>query len=169
MNRVVAVLLATVGGLAVLFTFKTTPTAAKHVTLAPIGKQPAATAPPNNSGSGASSGSSPTTATPGVTSPPTTAAPSGASKTYDGQVFENQYGPVQVRVVMQGGKITDIQALQMPVDRMRSAEISQYAEPYLRQEALQAQSAQIDIVSGATFTSENYAQSLQSALDQAHA
>ena len=168
MNRVVAVLVATVGGLAVLFTFKTTPTAAKHVSFAPIGRQPAATAPPNSSGSG-SSGSTPTTAAPGGTSPPTTAAPAGASKTYDGQVFENQYGPVQVRVVMQGGKITDIQALQMPVDHMRSAEISQYAEPYLRQEALQAQSAQIDIVSGATFTSENYAQSLQSALDQARA
>ena len=165
MNRVVAVLLATVGGLAVLFTFKTSPTAAKHVTIAPVGRQPAATAPPTTG----ASGSSPTTAAPTGAGTPTTTAPSGQAKTYDGQVFENQYGPVQVRVVMQGGRITDIQALQMPVDHQRSAEISQYAEPYLRQEALQAQSAQIDIVSGATFTSENYAQSLQSALDQARA
>ncbi len=165
MNRVVAVLLATVGGLAVLLTFKTSPTSAKHVAIAPAARQPAASAPPNTD----ASGSSPTTTAPSGASSPTTAAPAGPTKTYDGQVFENQYGPVQVRVVMQGGKITDVQALQMPVDHQRSAEISQYAEPYLRQEVLQAQSAQIDIVSGATFTSENYAQSLQSALDQAHA
>ena len=56
-----------------------------------------------------------------------------------------------------------------PFDRERSQYISQQAEPYLRQEALQAQSAQIDLVSGATYTSYSYAQSLQSALDKAHA
>ena len=80
-----------------------------------------------------------------------------------------QFGTVQVQVTIVGGKIQDVQALQLPQDRRRSAEISQYAAPILRQEALSAQSAQIDLVSGATYTSEAYAQSLQSALDQAHA
>jgi uncharacterized protein with FMN-binding domain len=75
---------------------------------------------------------------------------------------------VQVQVTLQGTKITDIVALQMPSDRQRSIEISQAAEPILRQEALQSQSAQINIVSGASFTSQSYAQSLQGALDQAN-
>jgi uncharacterized protein with FMN-binding domain len=163
MSRVVAVVLATLGGLALLLTFKTSPSGAKKVTLAPLGHQPAATAPPATTAPG-----SPATTAPAGSSPPPTTAPSGPAKSYDGQTFFNQYGPVQVRVVIQGGRITDVQALQMPVDHQRSAEISQFAEPQLRSEVLQAQSANIDLVSGATYTSENYAQSLQSALAQAH-
>ena len=162
MSRVVAVVLATLGGLALLLTFKTSPSGAKKVALAPVANQPAASAPPATT-----SPTGPSSAPPGSTAPPTT-APAGQAKSYDGQVFENQYGSVQVRVVIQGGHITDVQALQMPADRQRSAEISQFAEPQLRSEALQAQSANIDLVSGATYTSESYAQSLQSALDQAH-
>ena len=67
----------------------------------------------------------------------------------------------------QGHQILDVTPLQMPTDRQRSAEISQQAEPLLQQEVLQAQSAQIDIVGGASYTSQSYAQSLQSALDRA--
>ena len=89
--------------------------------------------------------------------------------TYTGQDVFTQFGDVQVKVTISGGKITDVQAVQMPFDRPRSAEISQYAGPMLHDEALQAQTAQIDSISGATFTSEAYAQSLQAALDQAHA
>ena len=70
-------------------------------------------------------------------------------------------------MTLQGKQITGITALQMPVDRQRSAEISQQAEPLLQQEALQAQSAQINIIGGASYTSQSYAQSLQSALDKA--
>ena len=88
---------------------------------------------------------------------------------YTGQDVFTQFGDVQVKVTISGGKITDVQPLQVPFDRPRSAEISQYAVPQLHDETLQAQSAQIDGVSGATFTSEAYAQSLQAALDQAHA
>jgi uncharacterized protein with FMN-binding domain len=73
---------------------------------------------------------------------------------------------VQVQVTLHGTQITDIVAVQMPNSHQRSIEISQAAEPILRQEALQSQSAQIDIVSGASFTSQSYAQSLQGALDQ---
>jgi uncharacterized protein with FMN-binding domain len=74
-----------------------------------------------------------------------------------------------VQITVSGGKITDVQAIQLPSDRQRSAEISQQAGPLLQQEVLQAQSAQIDSLSGATYTSYSYTQSLQSAIDQAHA
>jgi uncharacterized protein with FMN-binding domain len=86
---------------------------------------------------------------------------------YTGQDFQNQFGDTQVKVTISAGRITDVQALQLPYDRQRSAEISQYAAPQLHDEVLQAQSAQIDSLSGATYTSDSYAQSVQSALDQA--
>ncbi len=86
----------------------------------------------------------------------------------DGAVFSNRYGDVQVAVILDGTRITDVKALQMPVDRSRSAEISSQAAPLLRNEAIQAQSAQIDTVGDATYTSDSYARSLQSALDKAH-
>jgi uncharacterized protein with FMN-binding domain len=73
---------------------------------------------------------------------------------------------VQVQIAMSGGKVLDVQALQLPSDRSRSARISQYSAPILRSEAIQAQSARVDIVSGATYTSRAYAQSLASALKQ---
>jgi uncharacterized protein with FMN-binding domain len=83
-----------------------------------------------------------------------------------GQAVEIPFGTVQVKVTMQNGKITDVQAIQMPRGG-HSGQISNYAAPQLRSEALQAQSANIDTISGATYTSEGYAQSLQSALSQA--
>jgi uncharacterized protein with FMN-binding domain len=103
--------------------------------------------------------------------PVATAAPAAgtalANGTDTGSVVQTRFGPVQVQVTIAGGRITDVTALQLPNDRQRSAEISQIAEPMLRSEALTAQSAQIDLISGATYTSDAYAQSLQSALDQA--
>ncbi len=88
---------------------------------------------------------------------------------YTGPVEQIPFGNVQVQVTVQGGKVVDVQALQLPTAHARSQQIGQYASPILRQEALQAQSAQINLVSGATYTSEAYAQSLQGALDQAAA
>jgi uncharacterized protein with FMN-binding domain len=73
-----------------------------------------------------------------------------------------------VRVTVSNGKITEVQAIELPSGG-RSGQISSYAAPILANEALQAQSASIDIVTGATYTSEAYANSLQSALDQAAA
>jgi uncharacterized protein with FMN-binding domain len=87
---------------------------------------------------------------------------------YTGQDFQTDFGDNQVKVIISAGRIVDVQALQLPFDRQRSAYISQVAGPLLHDEALKAQSAQIDTVSGATFTSDAYAQSLQSALDHAH-
>ena len=96
----------------------------------------------------------------------------GVKSNYSGQLTGNAiqipFGTVQVQVTMQNGTITDVQALQLPNDQGHSAEISAYAGPQLRSEALQVQSAQIDTISGATYTSYGYQQSLQSALDQAH-
>ena len=66
-----------------------------------------------------------------------------------------------------GGKITDVQAVQLPETDPRSAQISSFAAPQLRQSVLSAQSANIDAVSGATYTSDGYKQALQSALDRA--
>jgi len=76
------------------------------------------------------------------------------------------YGPVQVTVQMTNGEVASVTAAQLPYDNPRSQEISSQAEPILQSEALQAQSAQIDVVSGATYTSEGYASSLQSAIDK---
>ncbi len=87
--------------------------------------------------------------------------------TFTGQAVDMRFGPVQVQVTISGGKIADVTALQLPFDRSRSAQISSYAEPTLRSEVLQAQSANIDMLSGATYTSYAYAESVQSALDQA--
>lgn len=81
-------------------------------------------------------------------------------------VFASRYGSTQVQVTITNGRIISVTALQLPTGG-RSGQISQYVEPVLSSEALSAQSANIDIVSGATYTSEAYAQSLQSALDQA--
>ena len=79
-----------------------------------------------------------------------------------------RWGPVQVRITVQGGKITDSHAVVYPNNNGRDVEINSYALPVLDQEAVQAQSANIDMVSGATVTSGGYLQSLQSAIDQAH-
>jgi uncharacterized protein with FMN-binding domain len=83
-----------------------------------------------------------------------------------GPVERTPHGRVQVRISVDGGRLTDVVALQLPVGG-RSTEINQSAVPVLRQEALTAQSADIDAVSGATNTSVGYARSLQAALDAA--
>jgi uncharacterized protein with FMN-binding domain len=97
-------------------------------------------------------------------------APLGAKGTYTGQltgsVIQTPFGNVQVQVTLQNGKITDVQTLQLPSGG-HSSQVSRYAAPQLRSEVLQAQSAQVDSVSGATYTSQAYQQSVQAALDQA--
>jgi uncharacterized protein with FMN-binding domain len=107
------------------------------------------------------------TAKPGATATPApTSKAAAGSATVDGPVVDTRFGPVQVEVVVASGKVSDVVALQLPTGR-RSGSISSYAEPILHDEALKAQSAKIDTVSGATYTSDAYTQSLQAALDQA--
>lgn len=92
---------------------------------------------------------------------------STGTKTVTGDTVQTRWGPVQVRVTVKNGKITDVTAVAYPSDNPKDQEINSYAIPQLRREALAAQSAQIDSVSGATYTSDGYKQSLQSALDSA--
>ena len=107
------------------------------------------------------------------TAPPPTGAPTAVASSglkdgsYTGQQTDAYYGTVQVQAVIQGGKLTNVQFLQYPADRRTSQRINSIAIPYLQQEAIQAQSANVDIISGATLTSQAFAESLQTALDQA--
>jgi len=95
-------------------------------------------------------------------------ASQSGSGTYTGDAVDTRWGPVQVRITVQGGKITSSDAVQYPQNNGRDVQINGYALPILNQEAVQQQSASIDTVSGATVTSDGYLQSLQSAIDQAH-
>ncbi|MDQ1708618.1 MAG: hypothetical protein QOG49_3 [Frankiaceae bacterium] len=182
MRRAVATITGTIAVLVLLLSFKSSPRTAapRPAALAPAAGTAPATAAPGDATTPAPAaaapstpGAAPTTKAPAsksaATKAPATAAPATTKKTVSGQTVDTRYGPVQVQVSLSGATITDIRALQLPSDRRRSAEISQGAEPLLRQEALTAQSARIDTVSGATYTSDGYAQSLQSALDQARA
>jgi uncharacterized protein with FMN-binding domain len=159
--RAAVTLVATVVGLILLFSFRTPPPASIVATTPPStspSPTPAATpsgAPPSGSGS----------PTPSPT--PTPAANGLRSGSFTGQDVGNQYGSVQVQLVISGGEITDVKVLHDTEDDPQSATLSSEAFPRLREEVLQAQSAQIDAVSGATFTSESYAESVQSALDAA--
>lgn len=159
-TRAAVAIVATVLAVALLFSFKTPAQARPRTPAADVSQ-----ASPTPSASPSASGSSAPTPTP----TPTNSGPTYKDGQYTGQDFQNQFGDTQVKVTISGGRITDVQALQLPYDRQRSAEISQYAAPQLHDEVLQAQSAQIDSLSGATYTSNDYAQSVQSALDQAHA
>jgi uncharacterized protein with FMN-binding domain len=85
-----------------------------------------------------------------------------------GNVVDTQYGPVQVEITVRAGRITKARARQHPSGDGQTDQINGFAIPQLDHEAMAAQNAQIDTVSGATFTSEGYRQSLQSALDAAH-
>ncbi len=101
---------------------------------------------------------------------PTATAPgpasNGSARQLTGADAPNQYGDVQVRITSSGGRITQVTAVRLPSGDGRSQEISSFAGPQLAQQALAAQSANIDGVSGATYTSESYRASLQSAIDQ---
>jgi len=155
--RASVALVSTAVGMVLLLNFKTPDVTRPR---SPVAVIPAPTA---SSSPGSDSGQS------GPQSSPSPSPEGGRYKDgqYTGQDFPNDYGDVQVKVIISGGRISDVQTVQMPFDRQRSAYISQVAGPLLHDEVLQAQSAQIDTISGATYTSDSYAQSLQSALDRA--
>jgi len=166
---------ATTLGLALVLSFKTpdaTPVIQPNGTT--TGTQlsdPGSTATPGSTAAPGSTATTGSTAAPGASAAPGSSVvtvPAGTLKdgTVTGQLEQMRFGPVQVQVTISGGRITDVTAVALPTDG-RSGRISSYAEPVLRTEALAAQSATIDVVSGATYTSQAYAASLQSALDQA--
>jgi uncharacterized protein with FMN-binding domain len=98
----------------------------------------------------------------------TSSGNSSSAKTYDGDSVQTRWGPVQVRITVQNGKITASEAIVYPDGNREDQQINSFALPVLSQEAVQQQSANIDMVSGATVTSQGYLSSLQSAIDQAH-
>lgn len=105
-----------------------------------------------------------TAARPGIVS----TAPASGEVTVNGSSAGTRYGPVQVQVAIRSHRLVAVTALAYPSSGGRDQEISSFALPRLEREAIVAQSAQIDTVSGATFTSDGYRRSLQSALDAAH-
>lgn len=118
-------------------------------------------------GGSTTTGSTTGSATPGASSAPSPAAAPASDGTWTGQSVQTRFGPVQVQVTISGGSITDVTALQLTDADGRSVQISNRAAPILRQEVLASQSANVSNVSGATYTSQAYLGSLQSALDQA--
>ena len=141
MNRIAAWLLTTLTGLVLLFGYHTS-TSGPATTLA----QTVITS--GSTGAGGTAGSS-------------------AGSQVTGSVAQTRWGPVQVRISVAAATITDVAVVEYPSGNSRDDEINGYALPILIQETLQAQSADVDMVSGATITSAGYQQSLQSALDQA--
>jgi uncharacterized protein with FMN-binding domain len=152
-RRVILAIAGTITGLVLLLGFKTA-SATSRVSV------PAAIAP-GTSGSTSSSSSSPT---PSAASPSTSSAT--ATKTVTGTSVDTRWGPVQVKITAVNGKITSAQAVDYPQNNSRDQEINSVAIPQLQQETINASSANIDMVSGATYTSQGYIQSLQSALDK---
>jgi uncharacterized protein with FMN-binding domain len=160
MKRVLLSITGTVLGLVALLSFKS-----HGHPIGASGGLPSAALP------GAAAPSSSTSTPPSTGAPPrpgprsSTAAP--ASRTIAGDAVQTQYGVVQVQVVVSGTKISNVSFLQLTAYDGRSEQINSQAAPILLQETLSAQSANIDTVSGASYTSEGYVQSLQSALDKA--
>lgn len=164
MRRIVIALCSTVTGLVLLLSW---PTSLNRSTAAASGTT-------GTSGTGtAASGTTGTTTTTAGATPATsgtaggTAAATVKTATYDGAVASTRYGDVQVRITVTDGVLTAAEAIAYPDQDGHSARINQHAVPVLNKAATAARSANISMVTGATYTSNGYIQSLQSALDQA--
>ncbi|HWG74490.1 MAG TPA: FMN-binding protein [Acidimicrobiales bacterium] len=171
MRRAIAATAGTVVGLTALLGYKSAGTVkSSHVAVAPPSTSPS---PPGSSTTAPSTTQpSPTTTSSGGTgTTPPTATPSttvrAAPRSFTGEDVQYRYGDIQIRVTMIGGKITSIDVPQEGATDPRSQSINSQAVPILTQEALAAQNLQFDVVSGATYTSDAFAQALQSALTKA--
>jgi uncharacterized protein with FMN-binding domain len=174
LRRIILAVCATAAALVLLLSFKS------HTQTATAGSSPAAALGTPVPGTGtATSGSATSGTATGGTGPATPAASAaagstgggsaanGTSATVTGAAWPTIYGPVQVRITVSGGKITAATATEYPTDTPRDAQINAFAIPQLNSETVAAGSAQIDTVSGATYTSQGYIGSLQNALDKA--
>ncbi len=157
MKRVLLAVTATVLGLVGLLSFKT-----KAHPLTATGPLPGASAVQSPAATKSSGGSAPPRHRTHTSS---SSAP--ATKTYLGQAVQTYYGVVQVEVTVSGSHIDSAKLTKLTAYDGTSQQINSYAAPILVNETLTAQSRQIDTISGATYTSAGYIQSLQSALDQA--
>jgi uncharacterized protein with FMN-binding domain len=175
-RRVVFAVVSTVTGLVLLLSFKThsvaTPIAAAVAPPATVstsgssGSSSGSSGSSSGSSSGQSDSSGDATSAPSPTSTATSSPQTATTKTVTGDAVDTRWGPVQVQITVSGGKVTAAQAIVYPLNNPRDQEINAYAVPTLNQEAVDAGSSSIDMVSGATYTSEGYIQSLQSALDK---
>ncbi|GAB3244693.1 FMN-binding protein [Nocardioides dilutus] len=144
MRRIVLWASSTAAALVLLFGYHTSTSGVAAPAQQPIGSSLSTTSTTTTSGTGGTSGS-----------------------TVTGDTVHTRWGPVQVQVTTDNGTITSVQVVQYPSENGKDVEINNYALPILVDETLAAQSADIDMVSGATVTSVGYTDSLQSALDQA--
>jgi uncharacterized protein with FMN-binding domain len=154
MKRIMLWVLSTLSALVLLFGYSTSTSG------------PLATSEKTSVQSSSYSASSAT----GATDDTTTSASGSTSTqatTIAGDVAQTRWGPVQVQITVASGKITDVSVVEYPSGNGKDAEINSYALPILTQETIDAQSSSIDMVSGATVTSDGYVESLQSAIDQA--
>jgi hypothetical protein len=153
MKRLILAVVGTIAGLIALLSFRTHggPAAVGSLPAASLGPVPSLVTPSGRTG-----------AAPGP--PP---SPSSGPVTTLGQAVTDQYGTIQVRIVTVGRQIRSVSFAQLVGDEELSDLINAQAGPLLLQRTLTAQSALIDTVSGATYTSDAYRQSLQSALDKA--
>jgi len=159
MRRIVLWASSTVAALVLLFGYHTSTSGVAATAQKPIGASLATTSTTTTSGTGPGTGT-------GTGSADSTGT-SGSSGTVTGATVQTRWGPVQVQVTTDSGTITSVEVVQYPSENGKDVEINSYALPILVDETLAAQSADIDMVSGATVTSVGYIDSLQSALDQA--
>jgi uncharacterized protein with FMN-binding domain len=162
MKRIAAWLLSTITVVVLLFGYHTSTSGKVASAPAVIGSANPATGPDAES----PAGNTPTAPAPGSSATPTPSS-TGGSATVQGDVADTQWGPVAVEITVAGGKITNVSVPQYPNGNGRDQQINAYALPVLIDETLSKQSAAIDMVSGATVTSDGYVRSLQSALDKA--
>jgi uncharacterized protein with FMN-binding domain len=162
MKRILLSITGTIFGLVALLSFKSN----GHVASA-NGGLPSAALPETTSSPATSSGSATSPTARASPSKSTATTPAATTRTIAGDPIQTQYGTVQIQLTVSGKQIQNVSFLQLTANDGRSEQINSYAGPVLLQETLSAQSAQIDTVSGATYTSEGYLQSLQSALNKA--
>jgi uncharacterized protein with FMN-binding domain len=160
MRRITAWLLGTISTLVLLFSYHTSTSSAASTSIVASG---------TDAGSGSASGAAPAPDGGGSTAAGSSSSgSSSAAKTYTGDAVSTRYGDVQVEITVRNGKITDSTVTQVPWSNGVDQQINSYAVPVLNQEAVDQQSSNIDMVSGATYTSQGYIGSLQSAIDQAN-
>ena len=164
MRRVILAVAGTIAGLVALLSFRS------HVPAAPA----AAAATAGGSGGTSSSSSSSSSSGGGQTEVVPGAFPQGSiaknlpagEAAVDGKVASTAYGPVQIQLITKDSKIVKVAVLVQPINTLHDVQIGEFAFPRLISETLTAQNAKVDAVSGATYTSAGYIQSLQSALDK---
>ena len=172
MRRIAIAVMGTISGLVLLFSYHTSLGPETHAASGGgpgggnrlgDGATPAGATP--SGGAGATGGASPSPSAGAGAGQP---AQGGTSGTFVGDEVPTRWGPVKVQIVVQNGRIVQAQAIEYPNENHHDEEINSWALPQLQDATVQANSAQIDSVGGATVTSGGYIASLQSAVDKAH-